>query len=195
MRRHCLDLPTDLSDNSRSRIRWTQHADRMHQFLDRNGRVVDLSLRDQIVQRLRQTILYLIDIDAAIEQEPPPANQARVDERKRIVAAPASFARPRFVRWCLCHGDRLTFNKIEYAATVPISSAPWCAGERHAFDHVGIERALRQMEANKSWGVKAKRIAPTIRDWRNTLRYSALRTTDLRTYGYNGRTKLKMKLE
>jgi hypothetical protein len=89
MWRHCLDLLAYLSnDTRRSRIRRAQYADRVHQFLDRDRRVVHLSLRDQIVQHPRRTILHLIDVDAGIEQEPLSANQARIDERKLFVASP-----------------------------------------------------------------------------------------------------------
>ncbi len=50
MWRHGLDLFSNLNNDTRSsRIRRAQYADGMHQFLDRDGRMVDLSLRDQVV--------------------------------------------------------------------------------------------------------------------------------------------------
>src|SRR5260370_21409380 len=89
MWRHSLDLPTDLGNcTRRSRIRGAQYADRVHQLLDRDGRMVDLSLRDQIVQYQRRTILHLVDIDASVEQEALPANQPRLYEGKLFVASP-----------------------------------------------------------------------------------------------------------
>jgi hypothetical protein len=45
-----------------------ENSDRMHQFLDRDGRVVDLSARDHIVQHQRRTILHLVDVNARVEQ-------------------------------------------------------------------------------------------------------------------------------
>jgi hypothetical protein len=50
--------------------------------------MVDLTLRDQIVQNLRRAILHLIDVDTGIEQEPLPANRAHIDERKLVGASP-----------------------------------------------------------------------------------------------------------
>jgi hypothetical protein len=43
----------------------------------------DLSLRNQIIQHLRRSILHLIDVDAGVEQEALLAN-----ERKLVVASP-----------------------------------------------------------------------------------------------------------
>lgn len=43
------------------------------QLLDRDSRMIDLTLRDQVVQYLRRPILHLIDIDASIEQQECPA--------------------------------------------------------------------------------------------------------------------------
>jgi len=62
----------------------------VHQLLDRYSRVIDLSLGDQIVQHLRRAILHLIDVDAGVEQEPLPADQARIDERQLFIAPRAS---------------------------------------------------------------------------------------------------------
>ena len=50
--------------------------------------MVDLSLRDQVVQDLRRTILHLIDIDAGIEQKSLSGIRLGADEWKFIVAAP-----------------------------------------------------------------------------------------------------------
>ena len=71
-----------------SRIGRLQYADRIHQFLDRDGRMVDLPLQDQIVQYMWRSIQHLIDVDAAIEQQGLPADAARVDERKLLIASP-----------------------------------------------------------------------------------------------------------
>ena len=66
---HRSDLLADhVNDSGSSRVGWIQYADRVHQFLDRDSRMIDLSLRDQIVQDLRRTILHLIDVNAGIKQ-------------------------------------------------------------------------------------------------------------------------------
>lgn len=85
---HRSDLLADhVNDSGSSRVGWIQYADRVHQFLDRDSRVIDLSLRDQIVQDLRRTILHLIDVNGGIKQEPLPADKARIDERQLIVTS------------------------------------------------------------------------------------------------------------
>jgi hypothetical protein len=70
MWRHCSDLRADhVNDDGGSRVGWIQYTNRVHQFLDRDSRMIDLPLRDQIVQCPRRTILHLIDIDAGIKQK------------------------------------------------------------------------------------------------------------------------------
>lgn len=44
-----------------------QQVTQPDQFLDRDSRMIDLSLRDQIVHDLRRTILHLIDVNGGIE--------------------------------------------------------------------------------------------------------------------------------
>ena len=64
------DLLADYVNNiGGPRVGWIQYPDRVHQFLDRDSRMVDLSLRDQIVQDPRRTILHLIDVNAGIKQK------------------------------------------------------------------------------------------------------------------------------
>jgi hypothetical protein len=89
MWRHGFDLLAYLQDHTRgSRIGRAEDTNRMHQFLDRYGRVIDLPLRNQIVKYLRRTILHLIDVDAGVEQEPLPADQVRIDEWQLFIAPP-----------------------------------------------------------------------------------------------------------
>jgi hypothetical protein len=89
MRRHRFDLLSNLSKDTRApRIRRVQNAGSVHQLLDRDGRMIDLSLRNQIIQHLRRSILHLIDVDAGVEQESLPANQVYIDERKLVVTSP-----------------------------------------------------------------------------------------------------------
>jgi hypothetical protein len=67
---HRSDLLADhINDGGGSRVGWIQYPDRVHQFLDGDSRMIDLSLRDQIVQHLRRTILHLIDVNGGIEQK------------------------------------------------------------------------------------------------------------------------------
>lgn len=48
---HCSDLLANhLNDSGGSGVGWIQYADRVHQFMDGDSRMIDLSLRDQIVQ-------------------------------------------------------------------------------------------------------------------------------------------------
>ena len=56
--------------------------------------MIDLSLPDQILQRLRRSILHLIDVNAGVEQESLATDLARIDERKLVVAS----SRQRFFR-------------------------------------------------------------------------------------------------
>jgi hypothetical protein len=48
---------------------------------DRDGRVVDLSLRDQTVQHLRRTILHLIDVDGGVSKNPWPLIKSEAQPR------------------------------------------------------------------------------------------------------------------
>src|SRR5258707_13970543 len=89
MRRHSLDLLADLSNDTRgSRIRWIKYADRVHQFLDCDGRVVHLALRDQIIQHLRRSILQLINVYEVVKQASLSTDQDRLIERKFGVTSP-----------------------------------------------------------------------------------------------------------
>src|SRR6185312_7418751 len=88
MRRHGLDLLANLDNGTRSScIRRLQNTDCMHQLLNGDGRVVDLSLRNQVIQYLWRAALHLIDIDASIEQKALPADHVHVDERKLAVSS------------------------------------------------------------------------------------------------------------
>src|SRR5258708_16692140 len=90
MRRHGPDLLADLGDDTRrSRIRRAQYADCVHQLLDRDGRMVDLSLRDQVVQHLRRTILHLINVDAGVDQETLSANPVCLADRTLSALPPS----------------------------------------------------------------------------------------------------------
>jgi hypothetical protein len=85
---HRSDLPADhINDSGGSRVGWIKHTDRMHQFLDRDSRMIDLSLRDQIVQYLRRTVLHLIDVNGGIKQKSLSTDRARIDERQFIVTS------------------------------------------------------------------------------------------------------------
>jgi hypothetical protein len=85
---HRPDLLADhINDCGGSGLGWIQYPDRVHQFLDRDSRMVDLSLRDQIVQNLRRTILHLIDVNAGIKQKSLSADGTRIDERQFIVTS------------------------------------------------------------------------------------------------------------
>lgn len=87
MGRHCLDLRADLgNDASRPCVRRIEDANSVHQFLDRDYRMVDLALRDQVIQDLRRTILHLIDVDTSIEQQPLAADCRYIDEWQCVVA-------------------------------------------------------------------------------------------------------------
>src|SRR6266508_3750900 len=87
MRRHCLDLLADLGNDAGGPcVRRIKGANSMHQFLDRDGRMVDLASRDKVIQDLRRTILHLIDIDTSIEQQPLAADWRGIDEWQRVVA-------------------------------------------------------------------------------------------------------------
>jgi hypothetical protein len=48
--------------------------------------MVDLALRDQVIQDLRRTILHLIDIDTSIEQQPLAADWRYIHEWQLVVA-------------------------------------------------------------------------------------------------------------
>ena len=86
----CL-LVTDLINGScGSCVGRVQHTDRVHQLLDRDGRVIDLSLRDQIVQNRRRSILHLIDVDAGVPARQRSAHRRKEDRRR--LPARASFA-------------------------------------------------------------------------------------------------------
>jgi hypothetical protein len=75
MRWHRSDLLADhVYDSDGSRVGRIQYADRVHQFLDRDSRMIDLSLRDQIVQDLGRTILHLVDVNGGIKQKSLPAD-------------------------------------------------------------------------------------------------------------------------
>jgi hypothetical protein len=75
MRWHRSDLLADhVYDSGGSRVGRIQYADRVHQFLDRDSRMIDLSLRDQIVQDLGRTILHLVDVNGGIKQKSLPAD-------------------------------------------------------------------------------------------------------------------------
>ena len=71
---HRPDLRADLGNGARGpRVRRIEDANRVHQFLDRGGRMADLALRHEVIQDLRRTVLHLVDIDTSIEQQPLPA--------------------------------------------------------------------------------------------------------------------------
>lgn len=68
---HCPDLLANhLNDGGGSRVGRIQYADCVHQFLDGDSRMIDLSLRDQIVQDFWRATLHLIDVYGRIKQEP-----------------------------------------------------------------------------------------------------------------------------
>jgi len=56
--------------------------------------MVDLPLRDQIVQCLRRAILHLVNVDTGVEQEPLPPIRLALTNGSSFVASPApvSFA-------------------------------------------------------------------------------------------------------
>jgi len=72
---HRSDLLADhVDDRGGSCVRRTQYVDRVHQFLYRDSRMIDLSLRDQIVQDPRRTILHLVNVNGGIEEKSLPAD-------------------------------------------------------------------------------------------------------------------------
>lgn len=72
---HPSDLLADhVDDGGRSRVGRIQCTDRVHQLLDRDSRMIDLSLRDQIVQDPRRTILHLVDVNGGIKEKSLPAD-------------------------------------------------------------------------------------------------------------------------
>ena len=68
-------------------ITLTQNADRVHQLLQRNRRVIDLTSFNETVEHFRRTVLQLVDIDAGIEQQPLSGDPLFVQERQLIIAA------------------------------------------------------------------------------------------------------------
>lgn len=80
--------PHRADDAGRSAILWTQHTDRVHQFLDCDSRMIAVPRIDEPLDKIRCTALHLVDIDACIEQERLACDFFRADERKLgIVAA------------------------------------------------------------------------------------------------------------
>jgi hypothetical protein len=51
----------------------------MHQLLDCDDRVVDLSARNKVIQYPWRSTLHLIDVDAGVEQQTLPAEQSGID--------------------------------------------------------------------------------------------------------------------
>jgi hypothetical protein len=89
VRRHGFDLLADfINGRCGARVGGIEGAHRVHQFLNRHGGMVDLTLRHQVVQHTRRSILHLIDVDAGVEQKRLTAHPARRDKRKFAVAAP-----------------------------------------------------------------------------------------------------------
>src|SRR5882757_182386 len=83
---HCLDLLADLgNDTGGPYISRIKGANSVHQLLDRDSRMVDLALRDKVIQDYGRATLHLIDIDASVEQQPLAAGRSRIDEWQRVV--------------------------------------------------------------------------------------------------------------
>ena len=86
---HRRNLRPHRADNAgRPAILWTQHTDRVHQFLDCDSRVIHVPRIDELLDKIGRTALHLVDINARIEQECLACDFFRADERKLgIVAA------------------------------------------------------------------------------------------------------------
>ena len=95
MRRHGLDKAANCGNClGRPKVIWVQDADRMHQLLDSNGRVIDMSCCDEAINDVRRSVLKMVDVDTGVEQQRRAADALRADEwQLRIIAAGQGFAR------------------------------------------------------------------------------------------------------
>lgn len=81
MRRHITDDNTDLFDcRFRARVLGIQHADRVHEFLDANSRVIAEPEIEQIGDHVRSASLQTVNVDTGIEHQFLPGLRGLTEE-------------------------------------------------------------------------------------------------------------------
>ena len=86
MRRHRSDQSANLPDDRCcSCIPWIEHPNGMHELLNSDGRMVDLSPVNEEIEDVGRPTLHLVDVDAGIEQQRLAADPFLVHEWKFVV--------------------------------------------------------------------------------------------------------------
>ena len=83
---HCPDMMANLADNGCCpRILWIKHTDSVHEFLDSDRRMVDLSRVDEEIKNVGRPTLHLVYVDTCVEQQRLPADQVFAHEWKLVI--------------------------------------------------------------------------------------------------------------